>query len=85
MMVRQGDRARMTEAFGLYALAGKATSFLAPFLIGVTTYVTGSQQLGVTPLIALFGIGLVLLMWVRPNGETGDDLPDSPAETAAAA
>lgn len=69
MMVRQANPARMTEAFGLYALAGKATSFLAPLLIGVTTYVTGSQQLGVSPVIILFLIGLVLLVWVNPNGK----------------
>lgn len=69
MMVRQADPARMTEAFGLYALAGKATSFLAPFLIGVVTLATGSQQIGVSPLIGLFLIGLVLLIWVRPDGD----------------
>ncbi|WP_439524563.1 MFS transporter [Marivita sp.] len=68
MMVRQANPARMTEAFGLYALAGKATSFLAPLLIGITTYATGSQQLGVSPVIGLFLIGLVLLVWVKPNG-----------------
>jgi len=68
MMVRQANPARMTEAFGLYALSGKATSFLAPLLIGVTTYLTGSQQLGVSPVIGLFLIGLVLLVWVKPNG-----------------
>ena len=69
MMVRQANPARMTEAFGLYALAGKATSFLAPLLIGVTTMATGSQQLGVSPVIGLFLIGLVLLVWVKPNGQ----------------
>ena len=69
MMVRQANPARMTEAFGLYALAGKATSFLAPLLIGITTYATGSQQLGVSPVIGLFLIGLVLLLWVDPNGK----------------
>jgi UMF1 family MFS transporter len=68
MMVRQADPARMTEAFGLYALAGKATSFLAPLSIGIVTDITGSQQLGITPLIVLFGVGLVLLIWVRPEG-----------------
>ena len=67
MMVRQANPARMTEAFGLYALAGKATSFLAPLLVGVATYATGSQQLGVSPVIVLFLIGLVLLVWVKPN------------------
>ncbi len=69
MMVRQANPARMTEAFGLYALAGKATSFLAPLLIGVTTYATGSQQLGVSPVIGLFLLGSVLLLWVNPNGK----------------
>lgn len=70
MMVRQADPDRITEAFGLYALAGKSTSFLAPLLIGTVTYVTGSQQLGVSPLIALFLIGLVLIIWVDPDPKT---------------
>ena len=69
MMVRQADPSRMTEAFGLYALAGKATSFLAPLSIGFATWATGSQQLGVTPLIALFLLGLVLLAFVKPEGD----------------
>lgn len=72
MMVRQAHPERMTEAFGLYALTGKATSFMAPLLIGVVTDVTGSQQLGITPLLALFLIGLVLLIWVKPEGELRD-------------
>jgi MFS transporter, UMF1 family len=69
MMVRQAEPDRMTEAFGLYALAGKATSFIAPLSIGVATDLTGSQQLGVTPLIALFLVGLILLKWVKPDGD----------------
>lgn len=69
MMVHQADPARITEAFGLYALSGKATSFLAPFLIGVVTLATGSQQIGVTPLIGLFLVGLIMLFWVRPEGD----------------
>ncbi len=72
MMVRQARQDRMTEAFGLYALAGKATSFIAPLLIGITTQLTGSQQLGVSPLIGLFLIGLVLLIWVDPVGRHND-------------
>ncbi|MGD9862105.1 MAG: MFS transporter [Pseudodonghicola sp.] len=69
MMVRQADPRRMTEAFGLYALAGKATSFLAPLAIGVATLLSDSQQTGVTPLIALFLIGLILLRWVKYEGD----------------
>ncbi len=69
MMVRQADPGRMTEAFGLYALAGKATSFLAPLSIGIVTSATGSQQMGITPLIILFLLGLILLIWVKPDGD----------------
>ncbi|MDF1718009.1 MAG: MFS transporter [Antarcticimicrobium sp.] len=69
MMVRQANPDRMTEAFGLYALAGKATSFIAPLSIGAVTLISGSQQIGVTPLIALFLIGLILLRWVKPQGD----------------
>ena len=69
MMVRQANPDRMTEAFGLYALAGKATSFIAPLAIGIATAATSSQRLGITPLIGLFLIGLILLIWVNPQGE----------------
>ncbi len=70
MMVRQANPERMTEAFGLYALSGKALSFMAPGLIALATTLTESQRLGVTPLIGLFAVGLVLLLWVKPDGET---------------
>ena len=69
MLVRQSGKGRMTKAFGIYALAGKATSFLAPFLIALTTDLTGSQRIGVTPVLLLFLIGLVLMAWVRAGGE----------------
>lgn len=69
MMVRQANPDRMTEAFGLYALSGKATSFIAPFLIYYFTETYGNQAIGIAPLIALFLIGLILLKWVKPDGE----------------
>ena len=72
MMVRQANPERMTEAFGLYALAGKSTSWLAPLLIGFVTLASGSQQIGVSPLIFLFLIGLVLLRWVKPDGDRAE-------------
>ncbi len=69
MLTRQGDPDRMTEAFGLYALSGKATSFLAPMLIAVTSDITGSQRLGITPVVGLFILGLILLAWVKRDGD----------------
>lgn len=70
MMVRQANPGRMTEAFGLYALSGKATSFLAPASVALATQIFENQRLGVAPLIALFIVGLVLLVWVKPDGES---------------
>ena len=69
MMVVQADPDRMTQGFGLYALAGKATAFVAPFAVALTTDLTGSQQLGILPVLALFAIGLALLGWVKPHGD----------------
>jgi len=67
LMADQAESGRMAEAFGLYALSGRATAFLAPFLIAVATDVSDSQRLGVLPIIALFIISLALLPWVKEN------------------
>ena len=66
MLVHQVSNDRMTEAFGLYALTGRATAFLAPYSIAVITGATGSQQMGLIPIIVLFVIGAALLFYVRP-------------------
>jgi UMF1 family MFS transporter len=71
-MVFHTTEAKSTEAFGLYALSGKATAFIAPFSIAVFTTISGSQRLGIAiPLIALFLVGMVILRWVKPMGERG--------------
>ena len=69
MMVRHTSEERATEAFGLYALSGKATAFLAPFLIAVVTDLTGNQRIGISPLIVMFLLAIFLLKWVNKNGE----------------
>ncbi len=70
MMVFHTTPDRATESFGLYALSGKATAFIAPFSIALFTTSTGSQRIGIAiPLIALFLVGMVLLRWVKPLGE----------------
>jgi len=72
MMVRHTDPERPTEAFGLFALTGKATAFLAPALITLFTFMTGNNQLGFVPVIFLFLIGLILLRWVNKNGDRAE-------------
>lgn len=46
--------------FGIYALAGRATSFLAPFLIATVTAISGSAAIGMAVLVIFFAVGLCL-------------------------
>ena len=70
MMVFHTTPDRATESFGLYALSGKATTYLGTMGIAVFTYATASSRLGIAiPLIALFILGMITLAWVKPMGE----------------
>lgn len=69
LMVRHANPARSGEAFGLFALAGRATAWLAPALITLFLAITQSNQLAFLPVIGLFILGLILLRWVHPEGE----------------
>lgn len=69
LMVRHADPDLPTESFGLYGLSGRATAFLAPSLIALVTTMSGSTRIGISPVIGLFAIGLLLLVWVKPEGD----------------
>ncbi len=47
--------------FGIYALAGRATSFAAPFLVATVTALSGSPRLGMAVIILFLGAGLWIL------------------------
>ena len=47
--------------FGLYALSGRATSFLAPFMVATVTAMAGSPRLGMAMIILFLAIGMVVL------------------------
>ncbi|WP_075998209.1 MFS transporter [Salaquimonas pukyongi] len=47
--------------FGLYAFAGRATSFLAPFLIGVVTSITISQRAGMAVILIFLLVGFLII------------------------
>jgi len=66
LMVHLSEPDKMTESFGLYQLAGNATTFIAPFFVSIATAASGSQQIGIVPVILLFMLGLWLLRRV-PN------------------
>ncbi len=62
------------QMFGLYALSGKATAFIAPLLVGWITYVSNSQRVGMSVILIYFGVGIVLMSRVprdRPRGGQG--------------
>ncbi len=69
LMVRHTDPDRAGESFGLFALTGRATAFLAPMLVWLGTTITGNVQLGLLPVIALFLIGLYFMKYVHPEGD----------------
>ena len=58
--------------FGVYALSGVATAWLAPTLVNIGTRVTHSQQGGFATIIVLLVLGLVGLMFVKGGGRALD-------------
>jgi len=48
--------------FGLYALSGRATSFLAPASVATITLATGSARIGMMALVAFLAVGLLILL-----------------------
>jgi UMF1 family MFS transporter len=68
LMARLAPAEVRTEMFGLYALTGKITAYIGPFLLGTVTYWTGSQRLGIATILAFFVVG-GLLLWPLPEPE----------------
>jgi UMF1 family MFS transporter len=52
------------QAFGLYALSGKATAFQGPLLVGWLTWWSGSQRIGMSAIVVLFVVGLAVMATV---------------------
>jgi UMF1 family MFS transporter len=76
LLVHQAEgRVASAQAFGLFALSGKATAFVGPAAIALATATTGSQRLGVSPVILLFLLGLALLYWVKTGNEQSRKIP----------
>jgi UMF1 family MFS transporter len=69
MLLRHSTSDTVTEAFGMFALSGKVASFLTPLLVGLFTHFSQSARMGIAPVILLFAVALVLLIWVHPKGE----------------
>ncbi|MEM9620907.1 MAG: MFS transporter [Pseudomonadota bacterium] len=59
-----------TQFFGLFALSGTVTAFLAPLLVATTTEWFDSQRAGFASLASLMIIGAVMLLRVREEQAT---------------
>jgi UMF1 family MFS transporter len=65
MMARLAPPEMTTEMFGLFALSGKVTAFVGPWLLAVTTSAFDSQRAGMATILLFFLVGLVLLLPVK--------------------
>lgn len=65
MMARIAPKEMMTEFFGLFALVGKATAWIAPLLIGIVTEATQNQRFGLMVTVPLILVGLAGLFMVK--------------------
>ncbi|MBP1851872.1 MFS transporter [Rhizobium halophytocola] len=48
--------------FGIYALSGRATSFMATLSFSTLTYLSGSARLGMASMLLFLGVGLAILV-----------------------
>ena len=65
MMGRLAPDGMHTEMFGLFALSGKATAFIGPWLVGLVATMADSQRVGMATIIVFFAVGLLILLSVR--------------------
>jgi len=68
LLARLAPRHMSGEFFGLYAMSGKATAFLAPLLIGLITATLSSQRAGMAVVLLFLILGFWILMRVKEAG-----------------
>lgn len=64
-MARLTPPGMQSEMFGLFALSGKITAFVGPWLVGVIVLATGSQRWGLASVLPFLVLGGLLLLTVR--------------------
>jgi UMF1 family MFS transporter len=61
-LARSVSAAEAGRYFGIYALAGRATSFLAPFLVASVTALLASPRMGMAVILVFLLAGMVVLL-----------------------
>jgi len=64
-MGRLAPEGKEGEMFGLYATTGRAVSFLAPQLFGLSIVIFGAQRWGIIGILVVLLAGLLLLLPVK--------------------
>lgn len=67
LMARLTPEHHEAQFFGLFAMTGKATTWLAPALIALVTDMTNSQRIGVSVTVVFLMVGLFLLRGVKED------------------
>ncbi|MGI9407433.1 MAG: MFS transporter [Hyphomicrobiaceae bacterium] len=72
MMARLTPPEKASEFFGFFAFSGKATAFAAPAAVGLATYLSGSQRIGMSVIAVFIVAGFLLLISLDlPRGAGG--------------
>lgn len=66
LMARLAPPGQETQAFGIYQLAGKATIFVGPLVLGIATDAFQSQRAGMSTILVFFVVGIIVLLPMRP-------------------
>lgn len=78
MLARIAPESEMTKFFGLYALSGQVTVFIAPILVAFFTGYFESQRVGFASILLLLGAGLLVMFFVK------EERAEVPGDDAAA-
>ena len=65
LMLRMCAHGKEGVTFGLYTMAGRAATFLAPWLFSLFIDVFDSQRAGMGGLVVVLTLGLLLFLPVR--------------------
>lgn len=69
-LARLAPASQQNQLFGLFALSGKATAFLGPLCVGWALVSTGSQRLGLSPILVFLLVGFVLMLRVPADSNS---------------
>lgn len=67
LMTKLNVPEKSAEMFGLFALSGKISAFIGPWILGVTSLYFQSQRPGMATIFAFFLVGGLLLLFVQEH------------------